>query len=303
MTSWQATLWEWAVKVVIRRRSWGRDERAVARRARRVFGAFPAWQWFRTRGVELSPTPPGPVRGEWTTPRQARPGTILYFHGGSYVSGSPATHRPITAALARMTGRSVLSLDYRLAPEHRFPAATDDALAAYRWLLDAGTPARSLALAGDSAGGGLVLTTLIRARDEGLPLPGCGVCFSPWTDLAGTGNSAQANDGRCAMFRRSNIAPFASAYLNGASPQHPHASPVYADLSGLPPLLMQVGLTELLFDDSKRVRDAVRAAGGDSTLQVFAGVYHVWHMLDGVIPEASDALRRAAMFIGEHISL
>ena len=224
-------------------------------------------------------------------------GVVLYLHGGGYVAGSPATHRPITAALARLTGRRVFSLDYRLAPEYRFPAALDDAMAGYRWLLRQGMPPGSVALAGDSAGGGLVLATLLRVRDEQLPPPACAVCFSPWTDLEGTGESVSLNNGQCAVFRPDNIVQFARVYLGEAPARNPYASPVFADLGGLPPLLLQVGADEILLDDARRVHDNVQRAGGVSTLEVFDGVFHVWQMLDGFLPEARTALRQAARFI------
>jgi acetyl esterase/lipase len=194
----------------------------------------------------------------------------------------------------------VFSLDYRLAPEHRFPAALDDALAGYRWLLEQGVSPQAISLAGDSAGGGLVLASLMRARDAGLPLPACGVCFSAWTDLAGTGESIRVNDGRCAMFRTENIPAFAAAYLGGASAFEPYASPLFGDLSGLPPLLLQVGSTEVLLDDTRRLHQQVLACKGVSTLEVFDDVMHCWQMLDGLVPEAGVALRQAAIFIRSH---
>ncbi|MDQ3687912.1 MAG: alpha/beta hydrolase [Acidobacteriota bacterium] len=269
----------------------------MARRARRLFGALPLYQRLRTYGVSLSPVRDQGVRGEWVTPKESGEAAILYLHGGGYVSSCPATHRPITAALARLTRFRVFSLDYRVAPEHRFPAAVDDAVAAYRWLLGQGLPATAVSVAGDSAGGGLVLSQLLRARDAGLPLPACGVCFSAWTDLAGTLESVQRNDGRCAMFRTENIAEFAAAYLGGGSPFDPYASPAYADLSGLPPLLLQVGSTELLLDDTRLVHQKVQEAKGCSRLEIYDGVFHCWQMGDGMMPEAGIALRRAADFI------
>jgi acetyl esterase/lipase len=242
------------------------------------------------------------VRGEWIAPENPGEEVILYLHGGGYVSCSPATHRPITTALARLSRRRVFSLDYRLAPEHRYPAALDDAVAAYRWLLAQGVHAGMISLAGDSAGGGLVLGLLLRARDMGLPLPACAVCFSPWTDLAGTGASVRLNDGRCAMFRTENTAEFAAAYLGDVSPLDSYASPAFANLGGLPPLLLQVSSTELLLDDSRRVNDKVQEAGGISRLEVYDDVAHCWQMLDGFVPEARRALRSAAAFICEHTS-
>ena len=294
--SWQARCCTVVIRMLMRRARWGSDAEALARRARRVFGTPNPLQWLCTRGVGIEPVRRGDVRGEWVTAARAGQGVILYMHGGGYVAGSPATHRSITAALARLTGRRVFSLDYRLAPEHRFPAALDDALAAYRWLLGQGIAPGTLALAGDSAGGGLVLALALRARDEGLPQAACGICLSPWTDLDGTGESLIANNGLCATFRPENIAEFAQVYLGPAAATHPYASPLYADLHGLPPLLFQVGSEELLLDDSRRMHEAVRRAGGTSTLQVTDGVFHVWQIFDGFLPEARTALIAVADF-------
>ncbi len=239
------------------------------------------------------------MRGEWVAPENPARGAILYLHGGGYVSCSAATHRPITAALARLSRRRVFSLNYRLAPEHRFPSALDDAVAAYQWLLGQGVPASMISLAGDSAGGGLVLGLLLRARDMGLPSPACAVLFSAWTDLAGTGESVRFNNGRCDMFRPENVTEFAAAYLGDASPFDSYASPAFADLEGLPPLLLQVGSTELLLDDSRRVHDKIQEARGVSRLEVYDDVFHCWQMMDGLVPEARAALRQAAEFICE----
>jgi acetyl esterase/lipase len=193
----------------------------------------------------------------------------------------------------------VFSVEYRLAPEHRFPAAQDDVLAAYQWLLAAGRPGSTLALAGDSAGGNLVFSLALRLRDLGLPTPACIVAFSPWTDLAGRGESLHTNDGRCAMFHPQNIADFASATLGDVPADLPSVSPVYADLSRLPPVLIHVGSTELLLDDARRVHQGLLKAGGSSQLEVFDDVAHCWQMLAGWIPEATASVQRAAQFIGE----
>lgn len=298
MPSWQARFLIVAVRMLMRRRDWG-DERTLARRARRVFGAPRLLQWLRTRAVRIEPVHEGRVRGEWITPEKSDQGVILYFHGGGYVACSAATDRPLTAALARLARRRVFSLDYRLAPEHRFPAAIDDAFGAYRWLLDTGASPRALAVAGTSAGGGLALGTLLRIRDEGLPLPACALCFSPWTDLTGGGASLRSNDGRCATLRPENIAAFARAYLGETPPRTPYASPLFGDFDRLPPVLLQVASTELLLDDARQVHDKIQSAGGASRLEIFDGVFHAWHMLDGFMPEARVALQRAAAFVND----
>ncbi|HEX7175291.1 MAG TPA: alpha/beta hydrolase [Pyrinomonadaceae bacterium] len=301
MPSWQARCLNGVVRVLIRRRTWGNDERAVARRARRLFGTPAPFHLLRTRGLRLEQVDDAGVRGEWVTCENPERGVILYVHGGGFVSCSAATHRPITAALARLARQRVFSINYRLAPEHRFPAGLDDAFAAYRWLLGRALSASDISIAGDSAGGNLVLGVLLRARDAGLPLPASAVCFSPWTDLAGTGDSVRLNDGRCAMFRPESIDEFAASYLDGmSSTRDPRASPVYADLGGLPPLLLQVGSTELLLDDARRVHHKILKTGGSSRLEIFDDVFHCWQMLDGFVPEARTALRQAADFIRSH---
>jgi acetyl esterase/lipase len=301
--SWQARCLSASVRLFIRRRRWGRNARAVARRARLIFGAPLPYQWMRTRGLNVRPVDDGEVRGEWLEPAGAGGGVIFYLHGGGFVSCSAATQRPITTALVRLTASRVFSLNYRLAPEHRYPAGLDDAVAAYRLLLAQGVPARSICVAGDSAGGGLVLGCLLRVRDAGIAPPACAVCFSPWTDLAGTGASVRANDGRCAMFRTENIAEFAAAYLPaGVSPRDAYASPAHADLRGLPPILLQAGSTEILLDDARGVHDKILAAGGASRLEIYNDVPHGWQMLDGFVPEARAALRQAASFIREHLA-
>jgi epsilon-lactone hydrolase len=170
-------------------------------------------------------------------------------------------------------------------------------------LLAQGLPASAISLAGDSAGGGLVLGTLLRLRDEGLPLPACGVCFSPWSDMTGKAESVRSNDGLCAMFRTKNITEFASAYLGNTSPNEIYASPVFDSLQGLPPILFQVGSTELLLDDSRRVHDKIQALKGTSRLEIYEDLFHCWQMMDGFVPEARVALRKASLFIGNYISL
>jgi monoterpene epsilon-lactone hydrolase len=265
-----------------------------------VFGAPWPYQWMARQGLEWRPANEEGVHGEWLIPSRPARGTILYIHGGGFVACSAATHRPITGSLARRTRSTVFSANYRLAPEHPFPAALDDVVTTYRWLLRL-TRGAPVAIAGDSAGGGLALSLAIHARDHALAPPACVVLFSPWTDLAGRGASVIANDGRCAMFRPENIPAFADAYLGGTAPDDPRASPVYADLHGLPPILLQVGSTELLLDDARRVHDGVLAVGGDSRISVYDDVHHVWQMLTPLVPEARAALGEAAAFLRSNL--
>lgn len=296
MLTWQARLLNLGAHVLLRRRNWGNDA-GLVRRARRVFGAPAPLQWLRTRGLSLEPLAPELGPGEMVVPPNPRAGAVLYFHGGGYVSGSPATHRPITAGLARRCQQRVFVPDYRRAPEHRYPAALDDAVALYRRLLDAGYEPAQMSVAGDSAGGGLVLSALVRWRDLGLPLPAAAVCFSPWSDLSASGPSVREMDGHCHLFRTENIGAFARIYLGETAADDPGASPLFADLSGLPPVLLQVGSTELLVDDARRVESAIRAAGGACELVEYPDALHCWQMMDGLVPEATRALDEAAQFL------
>ena len=297
MSSWQARFFNAIIPALVLRRHWGAPEE-LARRARRVFGPPNWYSRGKTKGVQVRRTD-GTIPGEWIVPDgQTSTNIIVYFHGGGYVSCSPMTHRAITVALARNTGCRVLSLDYRLAPEHRFPMAFTQAVAAIHWLLIHGAKASEIAVAGDSAGGGLVVALLAHLRlTEPSSVPRCGVAFSPWTDLEGTGASLQTNDGKCAMFRPENIKEFAAAYLGDASPQDPRASPLFADLAGLPPLLLHVGSGELLLDDARRVHERIQEACGESILRVYDDVPHGWQLLDGLVPEARSSLAEAASFI------
>jgi len=243
-----------------------------------------------------------PLRGEWLEPKAAGSlaRTMLYCHGGGYYFCSPASHRPLVFGLAARARARTFSLDYRLAPEHPFPAALDDALAAYRRLLADGTPPESLVIAGDSAGGGLALATLVALRDAGDPLPAAGVLFSPWTDLAATGSTIQSNDGRDPMFCGAAIGRAAKFYVGDTDPTHPYLSPLYADFSGLPPLLIQASSTEVLLDDARRVADRASAAGVRVEFEVWPELPHVWHLWAPFVPEARRALDRAAQFVRLH---
>lgn len=289
------------VRMRVRRQSWGRTEWDVARRARAVFGTPTPLRALYSRGVDIESVRDGEVRGEWIVPRDAEPGVILYIHGGGFLGGSPGTHRPITTGLARRTQRRVFAVDYRLAPEHRFPNGLNDCLAAYQWLVQHSPKRNRIAIAGDSAGGNLTLATMLRARGERTPMPACACVFSPWTDLAEYGEWARQAEPLDAMFHPDNGDQFARAYLGQASPRNPLASPVYADLRGLPPLLLQVSSSELLLEDSRRAHAHAQAAGVKSQLEVYEGPFHVWHMLDGLLPEAGLALSRAAEFLLSHL--
>ena len=298
--SWQLGILDLIVRRLVRRESWG-DERSLVKRARRLFGSPPLWASVASIGVRVESVNNEGVCGEWIIPKNPSPGVIFYIHGGGYVACSPRTHRPVTATLARMTRCRVFSVAYRRAPESRFPAALDDVTSAYRWLLTAPGDSEPVAIGGDSAGGGLALALLVAIRDGGLTAPRCAVLASPWTDLSGSGESVTGNAGRCAMFAPANIQEFAGTYLGGADATDPRASPLFADLSRLPPMLIQVGDTELLLDDSKRINEKVLASAGKSTLEEWPRVFHGWQMLAGIAPEADAALRRFAEFVAGHM--
>ncbi|GAA2129450.1 alpha/beta hydrolase [Actinomadura napierensis] len=233
---------------------------------------------------------------------RARAGTILYFHGGSWVFGSPETALSLTGHLVAKTGFGAYSLDYRLAPEHPFPAAIEDTLSAYRALLDSGEDPSAIAFAGDSAGGGLAVTTCLAARDAGLPLPAAVVAFSPGLDATRTGESMDTKAGVDPVFTREAVERTGAMYLAGADPHQPLLSPaVLADLTGFPPMLIQVGTNEVLLDDSTRLAARARAAGADVILDVTADVPHVFQSFAGVLDEADEALDRAALFLGQRI--
>ncbi|GIH19269.1 alpha/beta hydrolase [Rugosimonospora africana] len=231
----------------------------------------------------------------------ASTGTLLFLHGGGYVLGSPRTHAGLTAELARRTGTTAVSLDYRLAPEHPFPAAVEDALAAYRALLDSGVRAENLVLAGDSAGGGLVIATLLSAREAGLPQPAGAAVFSPWVDLTLSGTSMRTKQGADPIFTVDRLSAYADQYLGDRDRSASPASPLFADLGGLPPLLVQVGSHELLLDDAVRLAACAGAGDVNVTLEVWAGVPHVFQTHFATLEEAVAALDRAGQFLSDHL--
>lgn len=243
------------------------------------------------------PIDAGGVRAVWVDAEPAHAQrAVLFLHGGGYVLGSPVSHSGVAAGLSRTCRARVLLLDYRRAPEHPFPAPVEDAVAAYRWLLDGGTDPAQIFIAGDSAGGGLTVAALVAMREAGLPLPAGGACLSPWVDMEALGESMDGNAAQDPMISREGILAFADAYLNGGDPRAPHAAPLYADLGGLPPLLIQVGSAETLLDDATRLADRAKQAGVDTTLEVWDAMPHVWHMFAPKLPEGSEALERIGEF-------
>jgi monoterpene epsilon-lactone hydrolase len=229
--------------------------------------------------VRVEPVDANGVAAEWTTTPEADPArAILFLHGGGYISGSIDSHRHMIAQAGREARARTLALGYRLAPEHPFPAALDDAIAGYRFLLAQGFAPRNIAIAGESAGGGLAVATLVSLRDAGAALPACTWCSSPWVDLAMTGDSMTAKAAVDPLIGKAYLTELAAAYLNGADPLNPLASPLYADLRGLPPILIQVGSAETLLDDAVRLAGAAGAADVRVTLEVWPDMIHAWHL-------------------------
>ncbi|MGH2586201.1 MAG: alpha/beta hydrolase [Dehalococcoidia bacterium] len=249
--------------------------------------------------VRCEPVDAGGVPAEWIVPPNADDDrVILYLHGGGYVIGSIDTHREMIARIARAAGCRSLALDYRLAPEHPFPAAVDDAVAGYHWLLAAGFRPERIIIAGDSAGGGLTLATLVALLDGGDPLPATAVCLSPWVDLEGIGESMTGKADVDPMVQQPGLLQMAQWYLGGADPRTPLAAPLYAGLTGLPPLLIQVGTSETLLDDATRFTDRARDAGVDVTLEPWEEMIHVWQLFP-TLPEAHQAVERIGGFVRE----
>ena len=266
------------------------ERRAQYERAEKVFPTPPDVK------VERVNVPAAPA--EWLRPPSAVPGrVVLYLHGGGYVIGSPRSHRHLAAAIASAAGASALLLDYRLAPEHPFPAAVEDATAAYRWLLDQAIAPERIVIAGDSAGGGLTVATLLALREARVPLPAGGVCISPWVDLTCSGASYATKAAADPIVRRAGVEEMARAYLGATPPRTPLASPLFADLRGLPPLLIHVGSDEVLLDDAVQLAERAKAAGVDATLEIYDRMIHVWHWFLPMLDEAQTAVNAIGRFV------
>jgi epsilon-lactone hydrolase len=245
----------------------------------------------------------GGVDAEWIVPADAPSDkAILYFHGGGFRLGSVASHRDLIARIAEASGCRVLAINYRLAPEHRFPAALEDALAAFTWLREQGFKPQDIALAGDSAGGNLVLALMLSLRDRGQPLAAAAALMSPWTDLAASGESYQSRATADPIHQRSMMLALAKNFLCDGDIRNPLASPLYADFSGLPPLLIQVGDRETVRDDATMLAAKAKAAGVEAALQVWDGMIHVFQMFPE-IPEAREAVASIAAFLRRHLHM
>ena len=248
--------------------------------------------------IEREVVSAGGVTAEWVSAPDAEAGrAVLYLHGGGYVIGSINTHRSLAARLSRACKARVLVIDYRLAPEHPHPAAVEDSVAAYRWMLAQGLKPARIAVAGDSAGGGLTVATLVAIRDAKLPLPGAGACLSPWVDLEGIGESMTTKADDDPIVQKAGLLQMAAAYLGGKAPRTPLAAPLYADLSGLPPLLIQVGTAETLLDDASRLAERARKAGVTVSYEPWERMIHVWHLFAPMLDEGQQAIDRIGEFV------
>ena len=241
------------------------------------------------------------IAAEWLDGPGARSDrAVLYLHGGGYVLGGIDSHRDLMARISAAAKARVLGIDYRLAPEAPFPAAVEDAVSAYRYILEQGIQPDRIAIAGDSAGGGLTAATLVALRDQKIPLPSCAVLLSPWTDLEGTGESMNGGVMDDPMVEKGLVAIMGPTYLNGKDPRTPLASPLYANLKGLPPLLIQVGRREVLLDDSTRFAQAALRADVKVELEVWPGMLHVWQLFASELGEGREAIERIGGFLRSH---
>jgi acetyl esterase/lipase len=246
----------------------------------------------------------GGVPAQWIIPAGATEDRVLqYVHGGAYELLSAETHRKMVGHIAKAIGCRALNVDYRLAPEHPHPAAVEDSLTAYRWLLAQGIEPGHIAISGDSAGGGLCLATALKIRAQDLAMPAAIVPISPWTDMAGTGETMGTRADVDMIVTPDAIAQLSQVFLAGGDPRDPYASPLYADLQGLPAIYIQVGDEEVLLDDAVRVADKARRAGIDVTIDIFPEMQHVFQIAAGNLPEADDAIRKIGAWLKPRLGL
>lgn len=256
-------------------------------------------------GVDYVEVEAGGVPAMWIAPKgAAEDRVVLSIHGGGFVTGSMYTHRKLFGHLAKAIGARGLAVDYRRSPEHVHPAPVEDVVRAYRWLLEEGIEASHVAFTGDSAGGGMVVTAMLLARDRGLPLPAAGMPLSPWFDFEATGASQETNAGTDALLNKEFGLVLARMFLGEAGDPHdPYVNPLYGELAGLPPLFLQVSDAETLLDDSRSFAERARSAGVDVRIDVFAGQQHTFQMAAGRSPAADDAIRRLADWVRPHLGL
>jgi acetyl esterase/lipase len=297
--SWQARVARRAIAKYARR---PRPEitSEIIERQRRTMDAIDRLP--RPRGVDYIDTLVGGVPAIVATPRATSPDRhLLYIHGGAYVVGSPRSHIALAATLARLANATATVIEYRLAPEHRYPAAREDCVAAYRGLIADVDPS-TVTIAGDSAGGNAALATLVALRDAGDPLPGAAYLLSPWTDLTGSGETVVSHAAVDPMLIDPDIPSAGLMYAGEVPLEHPGVSPLFAELHDLPPMLIQTGMDEVLLADSTRLAARARAAGVDVTLDLSEGMWHVYQSFVRFVPESREALMRAAVFMRSRIA-
>ena len=245
------------------------------------------------------------VPAEWVrAPHASEQMTVLFTHGGGYCIGSPRTHRDLVGRLSRASGARFLSIDYRLAPEHPFPAAVEDAVKAFQWLIEQGIAPSRIALCGDSAGGGLALALIVALRERGIPLPATVACISPLTDLAYTGKTLLTNAALDPISRRDTSAALAHRYLGGQdASRNPLASPLYADFQGFPPIQILVGSHEILLDNSTRLAELASAAGVQVEIEVWEGMVHIWPFFAAILPKGQEAIERMGGYLARHLAV
>lgn len=278
-------------------------ENADVQRMRTVWHALANTLWTAS-GVDVRRTEFAGMRAEWLTPlAPARGKAMLYLHGGAYVFGNCTTHRQLVSYLARACGIRALVIEYRLAPENPFPAAIEDCLLAYRALRNEGYAPGDIVLAGDSAGGGLVMALLLSLRDAGEEMPAGAVMLSPWLDLTASGESMATRANRDPWFKPPDMPIIASYYCNEAEFRNPLVSPVYADVAGLPPIYIQVGDDEILLSDSTRIAEKIEAAGGEVTLEVWPEMFHVFQVFVHQMPESREAIAKLVPFAKSRLGI
>jgi acetyl esterase/lipase len=295
MASWQAKFMSGLLRILFKPRLQRAKDIASIRKVMTMPPVRPA------RGTRATPAQVGGVHGEWIVADSAPArGTLLYLHGGGYMACNPPMYRNLTCAFA-LAGFRTFVPDYRLAPEHPFPAGLEDALGAYRGLLKDHDP-QQIVVAGDSAGGGLTAALLLSLRDQGLPMPAAAGLLSPFVDLMASGATVQSNATRCAMFSPDMFDRAARFYVGDRDRRMPLASPLYADLHGLPPLVIHAGESETLLDDSRRFAQRAKQAGVEVEIKVWPAVPHVFQLFQRLIPEARQSLREIGDFLAERVT-
>lgn len=257
----------------------------------------------RFRGLTYKPFLIGNMKCEWIMPDGADDKRVLlYFHGGGYGAGSIETHRAQVSNIVKYSGIKTLVIDYRLAPENKYPAPIEDAVTAYQWLLNEGYNAKCIGFGGDSAGGGVAIGSVLYLRDYHIQLPACIIAMSPWLDLTMSGPTIQSKNGIDPILVQEGFYIWSAAYLGDADPKAPYASPVFQDLTGLPPTYIQVGEDEMLLSDSTRFAEKAKADGVNIQIEIYPGMFHVFNAYWRLLPTAKKANKKLGEFLRERLS-